>query len=512
MASVGPLNGASAVGIYTQDATEVDCSVAAAHQVLPSVASAVAPSGVQSSGAVHAEHPANGVKVVTGDDDDQLSTPSGSRPDDKKPDGADAAASVAPQPPLHDAPLGAAVDKDQPGIVEAAAPQQPQPRWKAWLHAALHPPGYFWVAVAVTVSASAVTMRAGARTWSSPQAPTILPVPLIRLRSWSLPWSEACSTSAGTGPTKHTPPQAAAHSAAADVVAYVIDLTSPVPPSVTNDARSAAADLARSSARSLETILDHLTAPTLALASLAYVTPNWHTIMQSFDAFAEAIYLSNPYYQIELVPAGVIASMAMPRYTVGMSPAERDVFFKVTPQGREPAGERERQLPAQHVGHSCALPPQSMDFGVDILDPRRGNGCWWVGGQGQGREGKGRCGVGPGWGVRCCLRLPAGLTDGSGAAPVALLPALRSTDEFASILQNGSIIIMGPWCGGASGPPTSAHAAAALRWHVLGPRPVRPLNVPPGRRQVRGRRAGGGRLRDALLALHGAGQLEPTAQ
>ncbi|PNW80365.1 hypothetical protein CHLRE_07g314500v5 [Chlamydomonas reinhardtii] len=114
---------------------------------------------------------------------------------------------------------------------------------------------------------------------------------------------------------------------------------------VTHTARSAAADLARSSARSIETMLDHLLAPALALANMPYVNPHWPTIMETFYLHAEAIYKTNPYYQIELCPAGVVGSMAMPSYTVNMTAEERDAFF---------------------VG---------FDLGLDILDPSRHPDC-----------------------------------------------------------------------------------------------------------------------------------------
>ncbi|KAG2450299.1 hypothetical protein HYH02_004806 [Chlamydomonas schloesseri] len=114
---------------------------------------------------------------------------------------------------------------------------------------------------------------------------------------------------------------------------------------VTNATRSATADLARSSARSIETMLDHLLAPALALANMPYVNPHWPTIMQTFHQHAEAIYKTNPYYQIELCPAGVVASMAMPGYTANMTVEERDEFF---------------------IG---------FDFGLDILNPARHPTC-----------------------------------------------------------------------------------------------------------------------------------------
>ncbi|GIL92905.1 hypothetical protein Vretifemale_20388 [Volvox reticuliferus] len=82
--------------------------------------------------------------------------------------------------------------------------------------------------------------------------------------------------------------------------------------SVNHDARRAAADVARSSARAIETILDHLIAPVMSLAHLVHLQPHWPTVKHSFTVFSEAIYKMNPYYQIELCPYGVVGSMAMP--------------------------------------------------------------------------------------------------------------------------------------------------------------------------------------------------------
>ncbi|GLI65582.1 hypothetical protein VaNZ11_009155 [Volvox africanus] len=82
--------------------------------------------------------------------------------------------------------------------------------------------------------------------------------------------------------------------------------------SVHNDARRATADVARSSARAIETVLDHLIAPVMSLAHLVHLQPHWPTVNQSFPVFSEAIYKTNPYYQIELCPYGIVGSMAMP--------------------------------------------------------------------------------------------------------------------------------------------------------------------------------------------------------
>ncbi|GIL44404.1 hypothetical protein Vafri_1882 [Volvox africanus] len=82
--------------------------------------------------------------------------------------------------------------------------------------------------------------------------------------------------------------------------------------SVHQDARRATADVARTSARAIETVLDHLIAPVMSLAHLVHLQPHWPTVNQSFPVFSDAIYKTNPYYQIELCPYGIVGSMAMP--------------------------------------------------------------------------------------------------------------------------------------------------------------------------------------------------------
>ncbi|GLC33042.1 hypothetical protein PLESTB_000377300 [Pleodorina starrii] len=82
--------------------------------------------------------------------------------------------------------------------------------------------------------------------------------------------------------------------------------------SVNRDARRAAADVARSSARSIETVLDRLIAPVMSLANLVHLEPHWPTVSAHFPVFSDAIYQTNKYYQIELCPYGIVGSMAMP--------------------------------------------------------------------------------------------------------------------------------------------------------------------------------------------------------
>ncbi|EFJ44676.1 hypothetical protein VOLCADRAFT_95120 [Volvox carteri f. nagariensis] len=115
--------------------------------------------------------------------------------------------------------------------------------------------------------------------------------------------------------------------------------------SVNRDARRAAADVARSSARAIETVLDHLIAPVMSLANLVHLQPHWPTVNESFPVFSDAIYKSNRYYQIELCPYGIVGAMAMP-------------WMNAT--GNITAEEWPRIL-------------KTFDFGLDMLDPNRGS-------------------------------------------------------------------------------------------------------------------------------------------
>ncbi|PNH06725.1 Mitogen-activated protein kinase kinase kinase 11 [Tetrabaena socialis] len=56
------------------------------------------------------------------------------------------------------------------------------------------------------------------------------------------------------------------------------------------DGRRAAAEVAGTSARAIETLLDHLVAPMLSLANYVHVEPHWPTLNASFDQFARAVY------------------------------------------------------------------------------------------------------------------------------------------------------------------------------------------------------------------------------
>ncbi|GFR47096.1 hypothetical protein Agub_g8666 [Astrephomene gubernaculifera] len=130
---------------------------------------------------------------------------------------------------------------------------------------------------------------------------------------------------------------------------------------VNTEARRAAIDITRTSARSIETLLDTLVAPMKSLANLVMTQPHWPTLNATFPTFAEAIYTTNPYYQVELCPYGVVGAMALP-------------WLNLT-------------------GQAYWEFLLSFDFGLDLLNPRRGT----------------------------------------------------YQDELDSILQDGNVILMAPW-------------------------------------------------------------------
>ncbi|KXZ47893.1 hypothetical protein GPECTOR_32g506 [Gonium pectorale] len=98
------------------------------------------------------------------------------------------------------------------------------------------------------------------------------------------------------------------------VVAEVLAVTGSIyyARNVHNEARRAAGDVARTAARSVETALEHVVAPMYSLANLVTVQPHWPTANATFPAFAESIYKTQAFYQIELCPYGVVGSMSMP--------------------------------------------------------------------------------------------------------------------------------------------------------------------------------------------------------